>query len=59
MVLPPPVDAELEAAVVDALEADVETAIVAQPALSGSSMDHLVPSPGSTWGVIGIGTNRV
>ena len=42
----PPVDAELEAAIVDALEADVETAIA-------------VPSPGSTWGVIGIGTNRV
>ena len=39
------VDAELEAAVVAALEAEVETAVVTPP--------------GITWGVIGIGTNRV
>ena len=41
----PSVDAELEAAVLVALEAEVETAVVTPP--------------GITWGVIGIGTNRI
>ena len=41
----PPVDAELEAAIVDALGAEVETVIANT---GGSSMDHLAP-PGSTW----------